>query len=135
MFAVYILLALILSYASLYIIYFSYQSTYGKCDYYTKLLNGGIHDFRGDRYEIRICGTKKIIGSGDKVRLQVLGREGEILAARHFVFYWNSATEKEIEYGDKYILYYDISNKEVLNTIAIPPTTLDWITARIPLLD
>lgn len=126
---------LVFIYACICLASFLYQTNYGECDYYTKELKGGVKEFNGKKYAVKLCGTDTIFGNGHEVRLQVLDERGELLARRYFTFYWNDAAEKELEYSDDYIFYYDNSKTEPLSTISMPPTAADWITARLPLFN
>ncbi len=128
-----ILCSIAMSYALVCLISLWHQTSYGDCDYVTKLLNGGVQAFNGRRYTISMCSTNFFLGNGRQVRLQVFDEAGGLQALRYFTFYWNDGSEKELEYGDDVILYYDKSASQALHSIKIPPTKLDWIRARLPL--
>lgn len=121
------------SYALVCLISLWHQTSYGACDYYTKLLNGGVKEFKGRQYRISMCSTNFFWGDGRQVRLQIFDEAGKLQALRYFTFYWNDGSEKELEYGDDVILYYDKSASQALHSIPIPPTRIDWIKARLPL--
>lgn len=121
------------SYGLVWLISLWHQTSYGTCDYYTKLLNGGVKEFNGRQYRISMCSTNFFWGDGRQVRLQIFDEAGTLQALRYFTFYWNDGSEKELEYGDNVILYYDKSASQARHSIPIPPTRLDWIKARLPL--
>lgn len=108
---------------------------YEGCDSYTQALNGGTKEFGGEKYKIEMCGAPRSFGDGDEIRLQVKGPAGDVLAERYFaVRTINDAAPRELEYGDDNIFYYDQSKSSPLRFIAMPPSRMDWVTARIPLL-
>ena len=85
--------------------------------------------------------TKTDIGNApdsyvdEKIRLQIFNEKGDLVALRHFAVNRDSNPRGELEYHPDHITYYDRSAESYEKTIAMPPTTLDWIRARIPLLD
>jgi len=130
-----VLSAVAIGYAFIWIISLFHQSSYADCDYYTKSLNGGIKDFKGKKYTVKMCSTKFFWGDGSQVRLQILDDMGELKALRYFIFYWNDSADKELEYGDDVILYYDNSQSVPLKSLKMPPSKIDWIRARLPLFN
>ncbi|WP_157768019.1 hypothetical protein [Burkholderia ambifaria] len=111
------------------------RKSYEGCDSYTQALNGGMKEFGGEKYKIELCGAPRSFGDGDEIRLQVMGPAGDVLAERYFaVRTINDAAPRELEYGDDNIFYYDQSKSSPLRFIAMPPSRMDWLTARIPLL-
>lgn len=109
--------------------------SYEGCERYTQALNGGTKEFGGEKYKFEMCGAPRSFGDGDEIRLQVKGPSGDVLAERYFaVRTINDAAPREIEYGDDNIFYYDQSKSSPLRFIAMPPSRMDWVTARIPLL-
>lgn len=108
---------------------------YEGCESYTQALNGGTKEFGGEKYKIEMCGAPRSFGDGDEIRLQVKGPAGDVLAERYFaVRTIDDAAPRELEYGDDNIFYYDQSKSSPLRFIAMPPSRMDWVTARIPLL-
>lgn len=112
-------------------------TAYGRCDHYNEELNGGVKEFQGEKFKINMCGTGGDDNqSNDEIRLQVFNEKGDLAALRHFVVHWDSNFERRIEYHPDHITYYDASLEyNYIKTISMPPTALDWIRARIPLLD
>lgn len=111
------------------------RSSYEGCASYTQDLNGGMRELGGEKYKIELCGARRFLGDGDEIRLQVLGPAGDVLVERFFaVRTINDAAPRELEYGDDTIFYYDQSKSSPLRFIAMPPSRMDWLTARIPLL-
>lgn len=110
-----------------------------RCERYNEELNGGVvKEYQGRKFRIEMCGTGgDSIQSNDAIELQVFDEKGELAAMRHFVVNWNeSKLERGVEYHPDHITYYDESLQyDYKKTISMPPTTLDWIRARIPLLD
>lgn len=112
---------------------------YRRCDFYNSpdTLGAGIKTFNGKSYEIQVCGTapRPQDGDDDKLELKVLSQEGELLAKRHYSVNWEAGRSFHEP------LQYEVNAITILNAygddmkIQIPPTKLDWIRARIPLLD
>jgi len=109
--------------------------SYAKCDLYTEEMNGGIHTFQGQQYNIKLCGLKRGIDPEnihyDEIRLAVYSMQGELLAERYFEFAWEL---RELEYGNNYLIYADGDGAGFETRMAMPPTRLDWIRARLPRL-
>lgn len=99
------------------------QPTYGRCESFTKDLNGGEKIFHGAMYDIKLCGAD--IKNGTKIRLQVFGRSGDLLAERYFSYYVNSATERDLTEGVDSIIYFDSARESPMQSISIPPTKWD----------
>ncbi|WP_288407122.1 hypothetical protein [uncultured Herbaspirillum sp.] len=79
-------------------------------DDYTQKLNGGLNQFKDQRYRIEICGAgPNDSGNHDPIRLRVFDTDG--------------------------ISYFDFSSEDPIKTLRMPPSLLDWLKARIPLLD
>lgn len=111
---------------------------YDGCDYYTEKLNGGVKEYQGRKFKFHLCGTGgDSMQSDDVIKLQVFDEKGDLVAMRHFVVNWiDSKLERGVEYHPDHITYYDESlDYDYKKNISMPPTTLDWIRARIPLLD
>ena len=116
-----------------------FLTNYDRCDYYSKHLNGCVKEYQGQKFKVHMCG----IGAGsysngnDEIRLQVFNEKGKLVALRHFGVHWDSLRLRQLEYhSDHLIIYYDDdSDDDYKKTLSMPPTTLDWIRARIPLLD
>ncbi|MCO8320762.1 hypothetical protein ABEG10_21380 [Burkholderia cenocepacia] len=104
---------------------------YDRCDLFEKELNGGKKEFGGVKYYAKLCGAD--IRNGHEVRFQLFDESGELRAQRYFSYYVNTATERELVDGVGGIVYYDSSSSDVMQLLAIPPTTWDWIRARLPL--
>lgn len=135
-----ILLFFILSiiYAFMVLFVFIFHGSYSRCDHYNKKLNGGIKEFQGQKFKINMCGTGgDKIQNNDEIRLQVFNEKGDLLALRHFVVDWDTnSSSRGIHYHPNHLAYVDESLQSDFNkTITMPPTALDWIRARIPLLD
>ncbi|WP_234461273.1 hypothetical protein [Burkholderia pseudomallei] len=107
------------------------KPAYGRCEFFTKELNGGGKNFHGTEYAVKLCGTD--IKNGTNIRLQVFSSSGELLAQRYFSYYVNSATERDLTEGVDSLIYYDSSKESPMQSISIPPTKWDWIRARLPL--
>lgn len=109
---------------------------YNRCDYYNERLNGGVKEFQGQKYKINICGTGgDSMQNNDEVRLQVFNEKGDLLAVRHFVVHWDTNFDRSLEYHPNNITYFDPTDKHFEKTLTMPPTVLDWIRARLPLLN
>ncbi|RQV02803.1 hypothetical protein DF039_35710 [Burkholderia cenocepacia] len=113
----------------------AWWKSYEGCAGYTQALNGGTKKFGSEKYKIELCGARGTLGNGDEIRLQVMGPAGDVLAERYFaVRTINDAAPRELEYGYDCIFYYDQSKSSPLRFLAMPPSRMDWWTARIPLL-
>lgn len=109
----------------------SARPDYGRCDFFTKELNGGRKNFGGSVYLAKLCGAD--IKNGYEVRFQLFDDAGVLRAQRYFSYYLNSASERDLTDGADAIIYYDNSSDEVMRSVSIPPTKWDWIRARLPL--
>ena len=107
---------------------------------YNEKLNGGIKEFNGKKFTINICGSganeSHFFGdSMDKVQLTIINDQGELLAKRHYKVFWDGQPGHEPLSIDKdSITYQDDESQEDL-TITMPPTFIDWIRAKIPLIN
>jgi len=107
---------------------------------YTNQLNGGVKDFQGRKYTIKICGSgvnnSHFFGdSMDAVELTITNEQGELLAKRHYKIFWDGQPGHEpLTIGAASIIYQD-DDKQVDHSIAMPPTVIDWVRARIPILN
>ncbi|RAS38766.1 hypothetical protein [Paraburkholderia bryophila] len=115
---------------------FVLPTQYTRCDLYSQRLNGGVKILNGKIYKISLCGTGgDDMQSGDSIRLQVFSDAGVLLASRHFLVNWNENSPNSLEYGPDRITYYDNNGRVFEKHLFMPPTALDWMRARIPLLD
>lgn len=112
---------------------------YIACDLYTKEMNGGIRTLEGKSYKIVLCGYWGNIGpdgySGrsDQVRLQIFSEEGDLLAQRYFEPVTGLGKFGiELRYGTGYLIYNDGEGPGFQTRLAMPPTRLEWIRARLP---
>lgn len=121
-----------------------FPTEYDRCDFYNKELGGGVKEYQGHKFKVHLCGTGDYDGRfeyvPDEIRLQVFNEKGDLVALRHFEIDWQSNFDRGIEYHPDHIAYIDESSSTntisiSTKTISMPPTTLDWIRARIPLLD
>lgn len=115
---------------------FVMPTQYARCDLYSQKLNGGMKIFGGKNYKVSLCGTGgDDMQSGDEIRLQVFSDAGLLLATRYFSVNWNENFPNYLEYGRDRITYYDNNGRDFEKHLFMPPTALDWVRARIPLLD
>ncbi|WCM17973.1 hypothetical protein NDK50_10750 [Paraburkholderia bryophila] len=115
---------------------FVLPTQYTRCDLYSQKLNGGARILNGKNYKISLCGTGgDDMQSGDAIRLQVFSDAGVLLASRHFLVNWNENSPNSLEYRPDRITYYDNNGRVFEKHLFMPPTALDWVRARIPLLD
>ncbi|OAI62903.1 hypothetical protein RSP795_10155 [Ralstonia solanacearum] len=71
----------------------------------------------------------------DHIRIQVFSETGYLLAQRKFYVDWQTNFPRRIEYGPDYLTYFDASQQSGFkHRISMPPTWLDWIRARLPLV-
>ena len=108
---------------------------------YNEKLNGGVKVFNGKKYTINICGSgvdnSPFFGDGmDTVHLTVLSEQGALLARRRYKVFWDGEPGHEpIGIEKDKLTYYDDEDQDGPRSITMPPTWLDWIRARLPLVD
>ena len=117
-----------------------FPTEYGRCDFYNEHLNGGVKEFQGQKFRVHMCGAggqhTYFFVEDDEIRLQIFNEKGDLVALRHFGVNLDAKPGGPPDYYPDHITYFDTSSKRNFEkTISIPPTTLDWIRARIPLLD
>lgn len=117
-----------------------FPTEYDLCDFYNERLNGGVKEFQGQKFRVHMCGTGAqhtfFFVEDEEIRLQVFNEKGDLVALRHFAVNLDSNPRGVLRYHADHITYFDISSKgDFEKTISMPPTTLDWIRSRIPLLD
>ncbi len=97
---------------------------------------GGVKEYQGRKFKVHLCGIQVGDHEPDAIKLQVFNEKGDLLALRHFRFERDTSSPMMLEYHPDHITYSDESlESDYKKTITMPPTTLDWIRARIPLLD
>ncbi|WP_184000865.1 hypothetical protein [Paraburkholderia bryophila] len=123
-------------YACVCLYEFVMPTQYARCDFYSQKLSGGVKIFDGKNYKVSLCGTgSDDMQSGDEIRLQVFSDTGVLLATRYFSVNWNESFPNSLEYGPDRITYYDNNGRDFKTHLFMPPTALDWVRARIPLLN
>jgi hypothetical protein len=113
-------------------------SRYSDCERNTKELNGGEKVLAGRKYKIILCGDGGDTNfMQDKIRMQIFSESGSLLAQRHFYVDWPMTNvQKRLVYGDDYLIYFDPYRPDnYKRKVSMPPTRLDWIRARLPLID
>jgi len=111
---------------------------YSDCERDTKELNGGEKVFAGRKFKIVLCGDGGDENfMQDKIRMQIFSESGNLLAQRQFYVDWPMTNvPKKLVYGDDHLIYFDPSRpKDYKRKVSMPPTWLDWIRARLPLVD
>ncbi|WP_232456758.1 hypothetical protein [Burkholderia ubonensis] len=106
---------------------------------YNARLNGGIKQIDGKTYVVNICGSGHrgnglFADQNEKVKIVVADAQGSTLATRQFFVFWGGRPGNDpIEIREGKLIYYDASDAyDSTRSISMPPTTLDWVTARIP---
>jgi hypothetical protein len=125
---------LAIGYSALTILHNIQKPQYRDCEGYTKQLQGGIRQFGQHKYDIQFCGSWRSDPNGDHVRIQVFSEEGYLLAQQVFVVVWDGGFPEKVSYEDKQIVLNNEDSSSVQIdpiTISIPPTTIDWIHARL----
>ncbi|WP_258170671.1 hypothetical protein [Burkholderia cepacia] len=108
---------------------------------YNAKLNGGIKQIDGTTYIVNICGSGGGHGNGlfadqnEQVKIVVSDAHGSTLATRLFFVFWGGRPGYEpIEIRDGKLIYFDASDTyDSMRSISMPPSTIDWIAARIPI--
>ena len=127
-----------MSYVGMVLFTTLFLANYDRCDYYNEYLDGGVKEYQGQKFKVHMCRNAGHASSDEyyEIRLQILNEKGELLALRHFAAHNGSSPKRlQIEYHPNHLVYYDDSDDDYEKTLSMPPTTLDWIRARIPLLD
>ncbi|WP_254603722.1 hypothetical protein [Burkholderia lata] len=108
---------------------------------YNAKLNGGIKQVDGTTYIVNICGSGHrsnglFADQNEQVKIVVADAHGSILATRLFFVFWGGRPGNDpIEIHDGKLIYFDASDAyDSTRTISMPPTTMDWVAARIPIL-
>jgi hypothetical protein len=133
-----LLIAVLAGYFSLAVLVtYVFPTRYSDCERDTKELNGGERIYAGRKFKIVLCGTGGDENfMSDKIRMQIFSESGDLLAQRKFYVDWDGAGPFELEYGDGHLTYFnDSKNSTFENKVSMPPTRLDWIRARVPLID
>ena len=128
--------ALLYAFVLVYINYVD-PTPYIRCDLYTEEMNGGPRKFQEKTYNILLCGYLGLIDPGnfpdDEVRLQIFSESGELLAQRYLKpIFGMGEGSYDVEYGADYLIYKDGEGEGYQKRIAMPPSRLDWIRARLP---
>ncbi|MGA3972412.1 hypothetical protein ACI2VT_16520 [Ralstonia nicotianae] len=107
------------------------------CERDTKLLNGGVKVYDGKKLNVVLCGAGPDENMmNDKIRLQVFAEDGDLLAQRTFYVHWDTNADRELVYNKDHLTYFDASqNNNYIHHVRMPPTWLDWIKARLPLMN
>lgn len=117
------------------------SNAYDRCDYYTAELKGGVKEYEGRKFKIDLCGTgghnTRFRFEDDEIRLRVFNEKGNLLALRHFKVNWEENRQtRGIRYYPDRLTYFDESlQNDFEKTLSMPPSTLDWVRAKIPFLD
>ena len=104
---------------------------------YSDKLNGGVKEFDGKKFTIKICGSgpgnSHLFGNSmDAVVLTITSEQGEVLARRRYKVFWEGQPGHEPLIIGKNSITYQDDAEQADHTIAMPPTTIDWIRARLP---
>jgi len=91
-------------------------------------------EFHGEIFEIQVCrGITYENGESQAIRLGVFDRQGELRASRDFVFRGINSIPAPVEYKENKLIYFNSDDQ--VQYFNMPPTTLDWLRARIPFSD
>ncbi|WP_244135760.1 hypothetical protein [Burkholderia seminalis] len=107
---------------------------------YNAKLNGGTKQVDGTTYIVNICGSGGGRANGffanqnEQVKIVVANAHGSTLATRLFFVFWGGWPGAEpIEIRDGKLIYFDAADQyDSTRSISLPPTAIDWVTARIP---
>ena len=107
---------------------------------YNEKLNGGIKEFNGEKYALNICGSGVngshfFGGPYDSVVLFITDEQGRLRAKRHYKVFWDGQPgHAPIAIGKESIIYQD-DESQTEHAIKMPPGRMEWIRARIPLIN
>ena len=123
----------VLALLSIYVFHVRYTD----CKIDTKYLNGGEKVYSGRKYKIILCGAGGDENyMHDKIRMQIYSESGTLLAQRKFYVDWQTNFRRPLVYSDEQVTYFDASEESGFeHKVSMPPTWLDWIRARLPLVD
>lgn len=129
--------AAVLLYIALAFVIKTHPQQFSDCERDTKLLNGGIKVYGDQKLNVVLCGAGPDENQmNDKIRLQVFSEYGNLLAQRTFYVHWDTNADRELVYGNDHLTYFDASqNNDYIHKVSMPPTWIDWIKARLPLLN
>jgi hypothetical protein len=133
-----LLVVVVVSYGVLALLsIYVFQTHYPYCVDRTKYLNGGERVYAGRKFKIVLCGTGGDENfNADKIRMQILSETGGLLAQRSFYVDWNGGGPIKVVYRENYLIYTDVTHQKLFEgKVSMPPTWLDWIRARMPLVD
>lgn len=107
---------------------------------YDVRMSGGVKQVDGTTYVVNLCGSGTP-GNGffadpnEQVKLVVSDAYGSTLATRLFFVFWDGRPgEESISIRKNKLIYFDASDEDDSErSISLPPTTLDWVAARIPI--
>ncbi|WP_423383652.1 hypothetical protein [Burkholderia sp. LMG 32019] len=107
---------------------------------YNVKMNGGIKQVDGTTYIINICGSGAhshgfFADQNEQVKLVVADAHGSTLATRLFFVFWDGRPGQDsIKIRNGKLIYFDAADEyDSERSISMPPTTIDWIAARIPI--
>ncbi|VWB92294.1 hypothetical protein BAR24066_04385 [Burkholderia arboris] len=107
---------------------------------YNVKMNGGIKQIDGTTYIINVCGSGArgngfFADQNEQVKLVVTDAHGSTLAIRLFSVFWDGRSgEESLTIRKEKLIYFDASDEyDSERSISMPPTTLDWVAARIPI--
>ncbi len=107
---------------------------------YNVRMNGGVKQVDGTTYIVNICGSGVRSNSfwgdqNEQVKLVVSDVHGSTLATRLFFVFWDGRPGEDSTIIRKNkLIYFDASDEDDSErSISLPPTTFDWVVARIPI--
>ena len=105
---------------------------------YDGKLGGGTKTIQKRDYVVTLCGNgggrSHFFGDSlERVRLTISDTQGQLLARRYYSVFWDALPgHQPIELEQNRIVYYDDDDKsDSRRTIAMPPSLIDWIRARV----
>jgi hypothetical protein len=113
-----------------------FPTKYGDCENETRELNGGVKIYGGRKFDVVLCGDGGNENFNyDEIRMQIFSENGTLLAQRKFYVHWG-AGPIELKYHDDHLIYADPTRpNDYQRKVSMPPTLLDLIRARLPLVD
>jgi hypothetical protein len=130
-----LLFMLLMSYGLAILLVSALTPNYHQCDMYTRKLNGGEREYRGQQFHIELCGAGSDASRHEQIRLRIFDEHGRWRAVRYFTIRWASDFPLMLEYSSDHFSYFDARKQDdFARVMPMPPPLDDWLITHIPLL-